>query len=212
LKKKKQRPVPVNINDSDIPRYVENGKDNRYWYSECETILLDMFGGKARLAAEMLAATSINTSLPSNVKLFRKAWVQFHEDTPFTGYLPNIQAQLQQMRAGQSITGQKICAFRDAMCGDENAIVVDIWIARAFKVHKVYFRQESQSERSAGVSKKLFNDITLYMRENAHLYDMKPREMCSSVWAGIRRETFPKEKTHYRDYLQNHFKKSLFDI
>lgn len=201
----KEKRIPVLINPIDIPKYVEQGKDNKNWYAECEHILINFFGDKYKLAAEILAATSINTSLTSNVKLFSKAWVQIHEDLPFTGYLPNIQKQLQQIKAGTGITGQKIQAFRNAMTGDENAIVADIWIARAFKVHKTYFRSGDGRERSAGISKGHFDAITRFYRSEAPYYGLQPREMCSMTWAGIRRETFPREKTHYRDYLAKHF-------
>lgn len=66
----------------------------------------------------------------SNVTLFRR--YEIENDLPVGNYLPNIQDQLRLIRSGQPLSGRKINAFARAMAGDQNAVVVDIWLLRAF--------------------------------------------------------------------------------
>lgn len=198
----------IQLHTDDVNKYVTLGIKDKNWYQECELVLEQIFGDKRFLAAEMLAATSMNTSMTSNVTLFRKAWYQYHEGLEFKGFMPNIQKQLQQIRNGTGITGPKITAFKNAMCGDINAVVVDVWISRIFKVNTRYVRNKGKADemmRESGISKKVFEAVESYVRAECVNYSLTPREMGASLWSGIRRESFPNEKTHYRGYLIKHF-------
>lgn len=189
----------------NIDKYLIAGEASRFWYQDCELVLKNIFSDNWKLAAKMLAATSINTSLTSNVTLFKRAWFQYHNDIPLAGYLPVIEKQLGQIKNGTGLTGQKICAFERAMTGDTEAVVVDVWLARAFGVEKRCVRKESNLERSGGVTEKTFNNVTAAVREKANEKCLQPREAGAVIWAGIRKQYFPKEKSHYSGYLINSF-------
>ena len=195
----------MELDNRKISFYIDEGYSDRYWYQECENVLRKLFKDDWQLAAKMLAATSINTSITSNVTLFKRAWYQYHNDLPLTGYLPNIEKQLAQIKAGTGLTGQKICAFERAMTGDPDAVVVDLWLARAFGVEKRYFRKESELERSGGVSEKTFKAVTLSVQIKAYSMGVQPREASAMIWSGIRKQFFPKEKTRYSGYLIKNF-------
>ena len=152
------------ICSKDIERYIEIGKRDLNWYADCRKVFIHLFGkNKLELVCKLFAATSINTSLKSNITLFRKALYEIENDLPVGKYLPNIQKQLYQIRAGQELTGRKIRSFERAMSGCPNAVVVDTWLLRAFKVDKNYFRQKKGAEkgrglmRSAGTNDKTYS-------------------------------------------------------
>lgn len=110
----------------NIPRYVDIGKSSLNWYRDCQLCFEELFGKeKLQLVCQLFAATSINTSLKSNITLFRKAYWEIENQQPVGNYLPNIQNQLRQIRSGKQLTGRKIRSFAAAMSGDVNAFNVE---------------------------------------------------------------------------------------
>lgn len=199
---------------SKIPEYVWLGMKDMNWYQECEQTFRDIFGDdKIVLVCKLFAATSINTSLKSNITLFRKAYYEMENGLPIGNYLPNIKMQLQQIREGKDLTGRKINSFARAMSGDPEAVVVDIWLLRAFNLDRKYFRTggpHDGSFRSAGATDKMYTQIEDWIRREAHKRDIEPRQLSSMIWAGVRTKTNGIDDTRYssilRSQLQNLFK------
>lgn len=193
-----------------IEHYIRIGAKDMNWYVDCQKVFEKIFGEeKLQLVCKLFAATSINTSLKANIRLFRKALYEIENNKPIGAYLPNIQKQLRQIRAGEPITGQKIDAFRRAMSGDVKAVVIDTWILRAFGVNKVYFRQTKGKEkgrgreRSAGTDAKTFKKIEDWIRNYAAMRNLEPRQVSAMIWAGIRIEKSGDKNTHYKELLTN---------
>lgn len=201
-----------------IEYYIEKGKKDINWYSECQQVFEKLFGPeRLPLVTKLFAATSINTSLKSNIKLFRKALIEIENGMPVGRYLPNIQKQLTKVRAGGELSGPKITSFQRAMSGDKNAVVVDTWILRAFGVNKVYFRQTKGKEkgrgreRSAGTDLKTYRQIEAWITEYAKNINLEPRQVCAMIWAGIRIDKTGDTNTHYKQILV-HQLTNLFDV
>lgn len=141
IRKKIREAESLAMDTTKIDSYISIGMKDKNWYSECEELLVSIYGrDKLQLVCELFAATSIGSSLKSNIQLFRKALHQYSNDLPFTGYLPGIKHQLERIRAGTGLSGQKIRAFAAAMTGDRNAVVVDRWLLRAFEIDNRYKR------------------------------------------------------------------------
>lgn len=192
------------MDTSKIARYVWIGRNDINWYTECEEMFVELFGREELgLVCKLFAATSINTSLRSNVTLFRKAYGEIKRDLPIGRYLPNIQAQLGQIRAGGELTGRKISSFARAMSGDKNAVVVDIWLLRAFNMEKRYFRKNDGRERSGGASDKQYSIIEQYVRTEAMRMKIEPRQLSAMIWAGVRIDMGGSKKTHYKEALMS---------
>ncbi len=200
------------IDYSKVHYYAKVGAKDMFWYQDCERIFADMFGVEnLGLIASMFAATSINTSLKSNITLFRKAYYQHIYNLPIEGYLPNIKTQLERIREGLELSGRKILSFKNAMSGDKEAIVVDIHILRAFDQDRRYYRANDNRERSAGATEKQYDIIEAYMREEAHKLGIEPRQFCSMVWAGTRISNGGDRETHYKNILKHQFT-NLFNV
>lgn len=178
------------MTDRDIPKYLEIGYRYKDWYKNCKHLFIELFGEEElELVCNLFAATSINTSLKSNITLFRRAYYEYKENLPIGNYLPNIQRQLQQIRENKPLTGRKINSFAQAMSGNVNAVVVDIWALRAFGEDRKYTRHTGPHagyERSGGASDRQYDLIEGYVREHAPEYGLLPYEMSAMIWAGAR--------------------------
>lgn len=127
------------LDTSKIARYIWLGRRDINWYQDCEAAFVSLFGReRLSLVAQLFAATSINTSLKANIYLFRKALSEIQRGVPTGNYLPNIKTSIERVRRGEELSGRKIRSFAAAMSGNRDAVVVDIWICRAFGINKKY--------------------------------------------------------------------------
>ena len=171
----------------ELPKYIWLGREHKDWYKDCTSMFIELFGkDELELVCKLFAATSINTSMKANITLFRKAYIELKENKPIGNYLPNIQNQLRLVREGKPLSGRKINSFSQAMSGDSNAVVVDVWMGRIFGVDKKYFRQKSQRMQSGGLTDKNYTLIESYIREQAPQMGLTPCELQSILWAGAR--------------------------
>lgn len=162
---------------SNIAQYIWVGQRYKNWYKDCTDILIEIFGDKnLDLVSSLIAATSINTSLKSNITLFKKAYTEFKEGREFSNYLPIIKTQLEQIRSGKGLTGRKISSFAKSLAGDKNAVVVDLWMLRAFGIDK-----------KRGATKREYDTIEAYITEQAHIMGLHPCELQAIIWVGIRK-------------------------
>lgn len=188
---------------SKIHRYVFIGRNDLHWYRDCTAVFIKLFGEeRLELICKLFAATSINTSLKGNITLFRRALYEYDNNLPIGRYLPNIQLQLQQVRDGKDLTGRKISSFAKAMAGDPDAVVVDIWLLRAFGENNRYFRKRSQRDQEGGATPKQYTRIEGWIRQEAFCMGIEPRQLSSMIWAGVRLDTNGPDDTHYKDILE----------
>jgi hypothetical protein len=194
------------MDDSRIDMYIRHGFKDKDWYDECAKLLTDLYGAEnLKLVADIIAATSINSTLKSNIALFRKAHYQLLNGKPFEGFMPAIKRQLEQIRDGTGISGQKITAFSAAIQGDKNAVVVDTWLVRALGMERTYKRHtgpHKNKERGGGVSKQDFKIIEGYVRERAKTMDLEPRQLSAIIWTGIRVLSTDEKESRYSTILQ----------
>jgi thermostable 8-oxoguanine DNA glycosylase len=73
-----------------------------------------------------------------------------------------------------ALNGQKTNAFARAIAGDENAVVIDVWMLRALGIEK---KTPSQS-----VYKEMARAVTAV----AKLHNMTPRAMQALIWIVVR--------------------------
>lgn len=176
---------------TDIPKYIQIGMKDKNWFAECEQLFVEIYGGhRLRLVSQLFSATSQASSLKSNIQLFRKALHQWDNHLPFQGYLPGIKNQLIRLRSGEGLSGLKVNAFANAMSGDVNAVVVDRWLLRAFKMDRAYMRHTGPHKGkvlSGGATKKQFATIESWVRQ---------------LWSGVRIAQSGDRETHYKTILK----------
>ncbi len=180
-----------------IPHYLKVGAKDKNWYAECQRLFEELFPNRLPLVANLFAATSINSSLKSNIRLFRKALHELDNNLPFSNYLPVMKLQLERIRVGEEISGRKIKSFARAMSGDPNAVVVDIWLLRAFGMGRMFRGKISSA------TNKEYDLIELYCRELAIKEGMQAREVSAMIWSGVRITHTGDKETHYRNILRH---------
>lgn len=197
--------MPSSLDTSKIHRYVWRGRQDVNWYQECEQLIEERYGiPDKRLVAQLLAATSINSSMKSNVTLFKKCYAAIKNGKAIPKMLPNIMAQIEFLLTAGEISGRKINSFADAMSGNTQAVVVDIWLLRAFHMDRQYKRHtgpHAGRERSGGANDKQYSLIEGWVREEAFYMGLEPRQLSAMIWSGIRTATNGKDKTHYKQIL-----------
>lgn len=174
------------LNTSNISLYAELGASEKNWYRETNREICNIFPFEnPSLIIDMLAATSIRASVSSNVTQFFKAYNQHRASRPFVGFLDAVKINLQRAVNGEPLTGRKIRNFSEAMKGNPEAVVCDIWICRALGVDRKYSRNGGVP-LSGGPTDKIYTAVENYFRQEAPKIGLEPRELCAMVWAGIR--------------------------
>jgi hypothetical protein len=204
----------ITLDTANIARYVWNGQGDRFWYAETRRELAEMLPVEdIDLLIDLLVATSITTSLKANVYQAFKALYQLKNDLPFEGYLPAIQYQLDLIKKGEEFKGRKIWNYAQALKGNRDAVVVDIWVVRAFGLEVQYYNENVSRQLQRSPSNRVYSAIQDYMTDNALKMRLQPRELQSMIWAGIRTErTGRANTTRYRDVVANRIRRSLFPV
>lgn len=192
---------PRIIDPSQIPTYLEKGMPYKDWYKDCRDGIIRIFGEEDLwLVTAILATTSPRASLKSNIKKFRTAYVEYKNGLPFSEKFGSAKAQLECVARGEPLTGRKVDAFRRAMYGEPDPVVVDMWIMRAFGL---------SSEKAP--TRRQYDEIEFYIRDVSRYVGLTPSEMQCAVWCGIRSIHAPNEQLEYLDFLNLMVAPTLFD-
>ncbi len=216
-----------------IARYLNNGRSHEFWYEETGKEIAELFPEfDPELIKALLAITSIRATLPSNVTKAIKALDQFFRNdtyevgsgkrdekktvkSAFIGFLDAQLHHLNLLKKGESLTnsddllknGRKIKMFARAMGDDDNAIVDDVWITRAFGCDR---KREFKSRIvSQSPTRAIYDATEWYLQTLAGLVRKKPRGICAMIWVGIRQET-NKETARYTDPIKSRLSHGLF--
>lgn len=184
------------LNFQNIATYLWLGRDAVDWYARQRDVLIELFGAQNLVTAcQLLAATSINTELRANVTLFSRAIAEIKAGEDVGSYLPIIRKQIQAVREGKGLSGRKISAFARALAGDQHAVVVDVWMYRAFGVKPTDHR---------------YTLIENWIVETAPTMGLTPCQLQAVIWVGIRKHSTQGQIMSYEQALKTKFQ-NMFD-
>lgn len=205
----------MELDDSRISAIIEAGRHDLEWYKETEALFVRLYGREKLITiCNLFAATSINSSLESNITLFRRALFEIERNLPVGKYLPNIINQLKRIRNGQELSGRKIRSFSRAMSGGIDAVVVDIWLLRAFnqdRKHKRHTGPHAGTMRSGGATERQYDAIEAYVRKRAYEMGLEPRQLSAIIWSGARFLATGRKVSRYDNLLIRQVSQPLFD-
>lgn len=165
--------------NNTLLKYMRHGIDCADWYNGTAQRLQEVFEDDAGLFADILAATSPNTSVSGNVTLAMKAYQQLKNGKDFAGFLPIVCKMLAIVKhnyeTGEALPfgGEKVQNFARALRGDMSAVVIDRWMLRAFGWKCL--------------TELRIAKMTAWVRRTAQRYGMTPCEVQAAVWCGIKR-------------------------
>lgn len=205
-----KNPLIHSNNKARLEECLFLGRDSKDWYAETFALLNQQYGEYATLVTYIIAATSINSTLKCNVRLARKAFYQISNSLEIRGYLPNIKTQLDRIARGQPLSGRKITNYVEAITGNPNAVVVDVWILRAFGLaatKNVPTRQNYAPSPTSSQYDSVEKAIRLWARE----IGIEPRQLQAALWAGVRFKTTGDWVDRYDGVLREQNQQPLFE-
>lgn len=204
--------IPEGFRTDLIGQYLLSGEKFKFWYDDDSKFLKNLFQEDFEFICRVLAATSISSTIQSNVALTLKFLYQHQFGLPLEGYMPNAKMQLEKILKDQPFGSgsPKITAFQNSLLGNKEAVVVDTWIARAFGLEKKK-NQVEDGEDYFNVSKAWYNACEIEIRNLASMRKIAPREVVSMLWTGIRISEYGKTPNlkRFDTYKQIFLKKTL---
>jgi len=157
--------------------FVETGKGDAEWYNTGDE-LNKYFGEDAPMVAKLIAATSNNSTVKSNLTLALKAYAQHkaNPEAPIEGIMRSLLPAVDRARTGQDLGGRKVDNFAKALMGDPNAVVVDRWMMRAWG-----FKGDVPTPAQ-------YDIIEHGIKELAQRHQMEPRQVQAAIWFGVKKE------------------------
>lgn len=144
------------------------------WYLDAERVAEDVarnLNTTLEIGATVVSAFSPRERWSLNVA---KA-IKFSLGEPVVALGNNIRMANAALTLGyDALKGQKTNAFARAIAGDENAVVIDVWMLRAVGIEK---KSPTQSQ---------YRDMANAVTEVATLYGMTPRAMQALIWIVVR--------------------------
>ena len=146
------------------------------WYSDSRKAVKLHYGTDWRLFCKLLAATSPNCALSGNLTLAQKAYdiVKRGDDISEARFVKAHRMQLTKILSGKPC-GQKVSAFYQNLIGNENAVTVDIWIARRYGLMK-----------PKAISKRDYKYVADSIRMDADFAGVTPAQWQAMEWCKIR--------------------------
>lgn len=124
---------------SSVEMYYELWKDKSKWYLDTNEFLKQKFSYcDINIIIDILAITSRNVDVSTNVVLFNLAYKYYFYDKNFSRLTKYIISQLERIKRWEEVSWPKIWNYSRAMKLNPDAIVVDTHILRAFWVNRKY--------------------------------------------------------------------------
>lgn len=170
------------FDDSKILNYMDYWVDYIDWYNEANAFFANMFpDDNTDQILDLLAATSRNVDIQTNIYLFNLAYEYLIFDKWSSKLTPYIYSQIQRIQDWLEISWPKVCNYARALKWDENAITVDIHVMRAFGINRKY-----NSSLTGSPTPLDYLHIRYYIRRNCAQYNLTPRQFTVMLWWGYR--------------------------
>jgi hypothetical protein len=157
-----------------LPLFESGRAIGLQWYERAENELRAV----ADLAAwDLDRLVSVTCVLSPKVAVRRNLRLSFHyleTGQLLAGVVRSVRQSLDNYERTGKIVGPKISAFRAALLGDRQAVVSDVWIARAVRI-----RQEELKRRPVRES------VDVLFRRLSDRTGYSPRDCQAAVWCGI---------------------------
>lgn len=165
--------------ENTFRRYIENAtpgqiEQSAKWYFEAEKVahkVAENLDASLEVGASVVSAFSPRERWTSNVT---KA-IHFSLGKQVTGLSNNLKmAEASKVLGYEALRGPKTNAFARAIAGDENAVVVDVWMMRAGG-----FGVDSPN-------KTQYTDVTNAIKTVADEFGLTPRTTQALIWIIVR--------------------------
>lgn len=166
-----KKPVPRMASVGTLVALALQGERGRYWYHDAKrsaTLAAEYYDVPLWVYADYLALFSPRVSVKRSIRLAHY-YVEHGHYHPTT--MKGIRASVDHYENTGEIRGPKTAPFARALLGDERAIVLDVWMAKAFKLPQAAFSRAAVHERACG-----------RVRKAARKLGWTPAQVQAAVW------------------------------
>ncbi len=169
----------------EVRKLYDVGEDMKGWYGGRDAgFITQAFGDDADLFIQLVAATSkgnsVDGGLTQAINVYKKWKGGQSVNTIITavgkGSVGLAKNEVNAILTGQRWDGEKIANFREALQLNNDAVVVDRWMMRAFGSQKI------------APNAKEYKEIARLIRREAAEIGVTPIEYQAAVWTGIKRK------------------------
>jgi len=162
-----------------LTKMAEAGVEGRHWYRTAKKAVAEsarQLGVDTKEFAEVLALFSPRVSVRRNIRMAihyfraREAGLTGDERFPHDS-MRGVRSSVRHWEKTGEIRGPKTGPFARAIAGDADAVVLDVWMARAFGVDQKRFSNTPVRERAQG-----------RIRKAAEQLGWTPAETQAAVW------------------------------
>lgn len=155
---------------------AREGAHGRGWYASARASIMRYAfhnGHCPRTVADVLAITSPRVHVSRNVSM---AHEHLSTGRHPRGAMRQIRDALDRYASTRAYGGLKVNAFADALLGDPDAVVVDVWMVRAY----------GKGEEWPSITPKRYAAISGWIRASATRLGWTPAETQAAIWTGCR--------------------------
>ena len=145
------------------------------WYEISRKEIEKLYSDDAELFIDILAATSPRKRVKENWRLSQQIYESYLAgDINLKGCMPAHKGNVSRAIAREPLQGRKVRAFAEALKGNMDVVVVDIWIGRWFGFETI--------------TNKTYDFIENAIRMMAAACGRKPAELQAELWCDMIRE------------------------
>lgn len=190
------------IRYSHTARFV-NGVSNHRWYQKEEAALQKLIPDpkKRNLLKDILAITAIRNKASANATLALRAYFQFINQEPFTGFQSVVIVGLNKLRDSGKYSSKstKTVNYTKALKGNRQGIPVDRWLTKQFGVQRKYEHKGSIGVFSPSIP--LQRAIQFYIKTLSEYIRVKPSAIAAMMWYATRTASGEKSDRGYANTL-----------
>jgi len=162
--------MPVLPSIETLAALAREGEDGRFWYRSGRAEIAraaEILAVSAGRLADLLSVFSPRVQVRRSIQM--TVWYLEHGTT--VGVMKGVRAALAHYEATGEIRGPKTGPFALALRGDDTAIVLDVWMARAFGI-----------KHSRITGKRIGEACKCAIREVAARLGWTPAEVQAAIW------------------------------
>lgn len=193
------------VNDIDFNKFLTLWKDDLNWYDDTKKLLAELFTKEdINLIIDLLAATSIRSSIRANSNFFFKALRDWEKWNEFKNYsIQNIIPQLNLLRSGEELSWRKVRNFSQAIKWNPDAIALDTHLATLFGINKTY-KRDGDNFATEWVKDPWYAQIHYLIIKKAKEIWLQPKQLVAMLWRWYKVSKW-ENKTRYDDDMRYYY-------
>ena len=152
--------------------WIDRFKSAGQWYGDIVDYIRKTYGDPI-LFANLLAATSPRKRVRENWILANRIYREHKAGKPYgrQGLMPCHTGNVDKALSGQPLSGNKVQAFAENLCGNFDFVTVDVWILRYFGM-----------DENKAISDKMYSRISDKIRRIAKKSGLNPAQCQAILW------------------------------